>query len=141
MSELFDFGFTAVDEQELEAVQKASATATETAQTAEQLQEKIDSLYNAVVPLLNNLKKNPEKRSHSYSLTYANKSVKETKKNLDLAVKLWGSDEEIAQINKEKQEQAEPCLFGTCIGTHTHTERKFPVSVWYAIGEKNSPLK
>lgn len=61
MSELFDFGFTAVDEQELEAVQKASATATETAQTAEQLQEKIDSLYNAVVPLLNNLKKNPEK--------------------------------------------------------------------------------
>ena len=54
MSELFDFGFTAVDEQELEAVQKASATATETAQTAEQLQEKIDSLYNAVVPLLNN---------------------------------------------------------------------------------------
>jgi hypothetical protein len=61
MSELFDFGFTAVDEQELEAVQKASATASETAQTVEQLQEKIDSLYNAVVPLLNNLKKNPEK--------------------------------------------------------------------------------
>lgn len=61
MSELFDFGFTAVDEQELEAVQKASATATETAQTVEQLQDKIDRLYNAVVPLLNNLKKNPEK--------------------------------------------------------------------------------
>jgi len=61
MSDLFDFGFTAVDEQELEAVQKASATATETAQTAEQLQEKLDKLYNAITPLLNNLKKNPEK--------------------------------------------------------------------------------
>jgi len=61
MSDIFDFGFTAVDEQELEAVQKASATATETAQTAEQLQEKLDKLYNAITPLLNNLKKNPEK--------------------------------------------------------------------------------
>ena len=61
MGDIFDFGFTAVDEQELEAVQKASATATETAQTAEQLQEKLDKLYNAITPLLNNLKKNPEK--------------------------------------------------------------------------------
>ena len=61
MSDIFDFGFTAVDEQELEAVQKASATATETAQTAEQLQTKLDNLYNAITPLLNNLKKNPEK--------------------------------------------------------------------------------
>jgi hypothetical protein len=61
MSELFDFGFTAVDEQELEAVQKASATATETAQTAEQLQARLDNLYNAITPLLNNLKNNPEK--------------------------------------------------------------------------------
>ena len=61
MSDIFDFGFTAVDEQELEAVQKASATATETAQTAEQLQARLDNLYNAITPLLNNLKKNPEK--------------------------------------------------------------------------------
>ena len=61
MSDMFDFGFTAVDEQELEAVQKASATATETAQTAEQLQARLDNLYNAITPLLNNLKKNPEK--------------------------------------------------------------------------------
>jgi len=52
------------------------------------------------------LKDNPEKRSHSYSLTYANKTVKETKKNLDLAVKLWGTDEEIQQINNEKEEAA-----------------------------------
>ena len=61
MSELFDFGFTVVDEQELDAVQKATTTAAETTQTAEQLQKKLDDLYNAVIPLLNNLKKNPEK--------------------------------------------------------------------------------
>ncbi len=36
------------------------------------------------------LKKNPEKRSHSYSLQYALKDKKEAQKNYDLAVKLWG---------------------------------------------------
>lgn len=56
------------------------------------------------------LKANPEKRSHSYSLTYANKAVKETEKNLNLAVKLWGSAEEIAQINKEKEEESKKKL-------------------------------
>lgn len=59
--DLFDFGFTAVDETELEAVQQATAAATETQSTAEQLQAKIDKLYNSITPLLTNLKKNPEK--------------------------------------------------------------------------------
>ena len=36
------------------------------------------------------LKKNPEKRSHSYSLTYANKAVKDLTKKCDIAEKLWG---------------------------------------------------
>lgn len=57
----FDFGFTAVDETELEAVQQATSQATQVEQTAEQLQTRLDNLYNAIVPLLNNLKKNPEK--------------------------------------------------------------------------------
>lgn len=57
MSEFFDFGFTAVTEDELEVAQKASS-ASETAKTT---QERLDSLYNAITPLLNNLKKNPEK--------------------------------------------------------------------------------
>lgn len=51
-------------------------------------------------------KDNPEKREHSFSLTYANKEVKETEKNLNLAVKLWGDAEQIEQINKEKEEAA-----------------------------------
>ena len=57
----FDFGFTAVDETELEAVQQASTQLQQTSSDVEQLQAKIDSLYNSIVPLLTNLKKNPEK--------------------------------------------------------------------------------
>jgi tRNA U34 5-carboxymethylaminomethyl modifying GTPase MnmE/TrmE len=59
--DIFDFGFTAVDETELEAVQKATAEASEVASTATTTQEKLDKLYNAITPLLENLKKNPEK--------------------------------------------------------------------------------
>lgn len=61
MSDMFDFGFTAVDESELEAVQKATTAAWKIESTANTTQEKLDSLYNAITPLLNNLKKNPEK--------------------------------------------------------------------------------
>ncbi len=62
MSEdFFDFGFTAVDETELEAVQKATAEVSQVASTATTTQDKLDRLYNAVIPLLTNLKKNPEK--------------------------------------------------------------------------------
>ena len=39
------------------------------------------------------MKNNPEKRRHSYSLTYAKKAVNEAEKNLKLAIKLWGDDE------------------------------------------------
>ena len=59
--DFFDFGFTAVDETELEAVQKATTEAKEVASTATTTQEKLVKLYNAITPLLNNLKKNPEK--------------------------------------------------------------------------------
>lgn len=57
----FDFGFTAVDETELEAVQKAASQAETLGASALNTQEKIDKLYNAIIPLLTNLKKNPEK--------------------------------------------------------------------------------
>lgn len=61
MNDDFDFGFTLVDESELEAVQKATTVAAETSSTAEHLQDKVDKLYNAIQPLLTNLKANPEK--------------------------------------------------------------------------------
>ena len=57
----FDFGFTAVDEEELEAVQKVNKKAEESQSTATSVQDKLDKLFNAIVPLLTNLKKNPEK--------------------------------------------------------------------------------
>ena len=53
----FDFGFTAVDEDELEAVQQAKTTVTQ----AEATSDKLNNLYNAILPLLSNLKANPDK--------------------------------------------------------------------------------
>lgn len=61
MNEDFDFGFTAVDEDELEAVQAVTQKAEASSQTVNQLEDKIDKLYNAIIPLLTNLKKSPEK--------------------------------------------------------------------------------
>ena len=61
---IFDFGFTLVDESELNTYQQAAeATAQVEASTlvASATQEKVDNLYNAIQPLLNNLKANPEK--------------------------------------------------------------------------------
>ena len=59
--DFFDFGFTAVDESELEAVQKATNEVSQVTSTVETTQEKLDKLCNAITPLINNLKKNPEK--------------------------------------------------------------------------------
>lgn len=57
----FDFGFTAVDENELEAVQKLSTEASSVAATSAEMEDKLNKLYNAILPLLSNLKANPEK--------------------------------------------------------------------------------
>jgi hypothetical protein len=59
--DIFDFGFTAVDEEELQAVQKTQQVAEDAKLASASYQDKLDRLYNAIVPLLNNLKKNPEK--------------------------------------------------------------------------------
>jgi ubiquinone/menaquinone biosynthesis C-methylase UbiE len=57
----FDFGFTAVDEDELEAVQKTTTKLETTSAKADEVEEKLNKLYNAILPLLSNLKANPEK--------------------------------------------------------------------------------
>lgn len=57
----FDFGFTVVDEGELQTVQKTQALADDAEQMATSVQAKLDKLYNSITPLLNNLKANPEK--------------------------------------------------------------------------------
>ena len=64
----FDFGFTAVDEEELESVQQTLAQVEETSNklvaTSEEvdaLKEKIMLLRKSIEPLLKNLEANPEK--------------------------------------------------------------------------------
>ncbi len=59
--EIFDFGFTLVDENELEAVQQATAQVQSVSSSVSETQDKLDKLFNAIQPLLNNLKMNPEK--------------------------------------------------------------------------------
>ena len=59
--DIFDFGFTAVSEEELEVVQKTAASAEKAAATATVNEDKLNKLYNAILPLLSNLKLNPEK--------------------------------------------------------------------------------
>lgn len=57
----FDFGFTAVDESELDAVKEIEASASSSSAENKALQNKVNNLYNAILPLLTNLKQNPEK--------------------------------------------------------------------------------
>jgi hypothetical protein len=55
--DIFDFGFTAVTEEELESVQNLQQSVEE----AGDVEERLNKLYNAIQPLLNNLRKDPEK--------------------------------------------------------------------------------
>lgn len=56
-TDLFDFGFTAVDESELEVAQQLETVTS----TVDETQDRLDRLFNAIQPLLTNLKLNPEK--------------------------------------------------------------------------------
>jgi len=53
----FDFGFTAVNEDELDSVIEAASKD----DTIQSLQVKLDKLYSSILPLITNLKKNTEK--------------------------------------------------------------------------------
>lgn len=59
--DLFDFGFTFADESEIEAVQQATQKVETVSTTIQSTQDRLDKLFNAIQPLLNNLKQNPEK--------------------------------------------------------------------------------
>ena len=62
MSEFeFDFGFTAVDEAELEAVQVSKSQTKTASHNAEKYAGDLMKLRKAIQPLLNNLRENPEK--------------------------------------------------------------------------------
>ena len=57
----FDFGFTAVDENELAAVTTATSQVATATGDVKAVQAKMETMFNAIMPLLNNLQKNPEK--------------------------------------------------------------------------------
>jgi len=57
LDEDFDFGFTVCHEEDLEAVQAAVVQSEDLRAT----QAKLDKMYKAILPLLKNLKENPEK--------------------------------------------------------------------------------
>jgi len=64
----FDFGFSVVDEQELEAVQsvktevaQSTSAAKEWQAQADEWKEKAEHIYKAVIPLLDNLSANEDK--------------------------------------------------------------------------------
>lgn len=59
--ELNDFGFSAVDESELETVRVAVEEKETLTQQLKTVDNRANSLYDAILPLLHNLKKNPEK--------------------------------------------------------------------------------
>ena len=56
-NELFDFGFTLVDESELESAQRLESVES----SVDEYQARLDLLYNAIQPLLANLKMSPDK--------------------------------------------------------------------------------
>lgn len=59
--EFFDFGFTAVDEDELEAVRQLQQQTETIQQELQSVDNKASALYDAIIPLLENLKANPDK--------------------------------------------------------------------------------
>ena len=59
--DLNDFGFTAVDESELDTVRFAVEEKESLTEQLKAVDNRANSLYDAILPLLHNLKKNPEK--------------------------------------------------------------------------------
>lgn len=57
----FDFGFSMVDEDDLDIVKEVKSSAQSSASEVDKLQKKCDTLYNMIMPLLNNLAKNPDR--------------------------------------------------------------------------------
>ena len=79
----FDFGFTAVTEEELEVVKEAKETAIMKTAGLDRTQEKCDTLYNMIKPLLNNLAKNPEKDYIHWPGKLRSKKIEEFSDKLD----------------------------------------------------------
>jgi type VI protein secretion system component VasF len=61
MSDIMDFGFTAVTADELDMYQEKKEELSSSNQQLNLTEQKLADLYNAIQPLLNNLKRDPSK--------------------------------------------------------------------------------
>ena len=68
----FDFGFSIVDEDELSAVTSVKAEVEAATDTSKAWKAQADAIYEAVIPLLNNLQANEDKEY----IYWPNRSVK-----------------------------------------------------------------
>ena len=59
--DFFDFGFSSVDLEELEVLQEKEKALSAASGTASATKDRLDRLYNAIQPLLNNLKADTSK--------------------------------------------------------------------------------
>jgi len=58
---VFDFGFRAVNEDELESVREAQLTSAQLTEQIKTVDNRAKMLYDTIMPLVNNLQNNPEK--------------------------------------------------------------------------------
>ena len=65
-NDFFDFGFSAVNLDELDVLQEKEQQIQKASGEAGELQQRLDRLYQQIQPLLNNLKKDADKREYIY---------------------------------------------------------------------------
>ena len=63
---VWDFGFSAVTAEELDAVQELDSKVQTATGEAQELQKRLDTLYKAFLPLLANLKKDADTKDYIY---------------------------------------------------------------------------
>ena len=62
--DFFDFGFTSIDINELDILKEKEQQIKQTSGDAAELQERMDRLYKAIQPLLDNLKKDADSKDY-----------------------------------------------------------------------------
>ena len=62
----WDFGFTSMTADELDAVQERDAQLQQVSASQSELEQRLETLYKAILPLLANLKKDADTREYIY---------------------------------------------------------------------------
>ena len=65
-NDMFDFGFSAIDLEELDVLKEKEQQVVEASGQAGELQDRLDRLYKQIQPLLNNLKKDADVKDYIF---------------------------------------------------------------------------